>query len=66
MTAYSAEGHQDGMEGMIGTWAEDGIGCEECHGAGGDHIKKPSKKTIVVDSIPEACGKCHQRGELYW
>ena len=64
MTAYSAEGHQDGMEGMIGTWAEDGIGCEECHGAGGDHIKKPSKKTIVVDSIPEACGKCHQRGGM--
>ncbi|MDH3868099.1 MAG: cytochrome c3 family protein [Desulfuromonadales bacterium] len=64
MTAYSAEGHQDGMEGMIGTWAEDGIGCEECHGAGGDHIKKPGKKTILVDRTAEACGKCHQRGGM--
>ena len=48
MTAYSPEGNQNGMEGMIGTWAEDGIGCEECHGPGGDHLKKPSKKTIPV------------------
>ena len=64
MTAYSAEGHQDGLEGMIGTWAEDGIGCEECHGAGGDHIKKPSKTTIKIDMTAEACGKCHQRGGM--
>jgi hypothetical protein len=64
MTAYSAEGHQDGMEGMIGTWAEDGIGCEECHGPGGDHIRKPSKATIKINRTAEACGKCHQRGGM--
>ena len=64
MTAYSPEGNQDGMEGMIGTWAEDGIGCEECHGPGGDHIKKPGKTTITIDLTAEACGKCHQRGGM--
>ena len=28
-TGYVPEGNQDDMPGMIGTWAEDGIGCEE-------------------------------------
>ncbi|MBE9521373.1 MAG: hypothetical protein IME97_09585, partial [Proteobacteria bacterium] len=32
MTGYSPEGNQDGLPGMIGTWVEDGVGCEECHG----------------------------------
>ena len=64
MTAYSKEGHQDGLEGMIGTWAEDGIGCEECHGPGAAHIKDPVKTTIKIDRSAESCGKCHQRGGI--
>lgn len=64
MTAYSEKGHQDNMEGMIGTWAEDGIGCEECHGPGAAHIKNPVKTTIKIDRTAEACGKCHQRGGI--
>lgn len=64
MTAYKKEGNQDGMPGMIGTWVEDGIGCEECHGAGSDHVKKPSKKNIEIGRSVEACGKCHQRGGM--
>jgi hypothetical protein len=49
---------------MIGTWAEDGIGCEECHGPGSDHIQQPSKQNIKIDSSSESCGKCHQRGGI--
>ena len=64
MTAYSKEGHQDNMEGMIGTWAEDGIGCEECHGPGAAHLKDPVKETIKIDRTADACGKCHQRGGM--
>jgi len=64
MTNYSKDGHQDNLPGMIGTWSEDGIGCEECHGPGGDHLRKPGKKTIKVDSSAELCGKCHQRGGM--
>lgn len=64
MTAYKPEGNQDGLEGMIGTWVEDGIGCEECHGPGADHLKTPSKATIKVDRKVEVCGKCHQRGGM--
>ena len=64
MTAYSPEGNQDGMEGMIGTWAEDGISCEECHGPGEEHLANPVKETIKIDRSQDACGKCHQRGGL--
>ncbi|MEN8142492.1 MAG: multiheme c-type cytochrome, partial [Thermodesulfobacteriota bacterium] len=64
MTNYSPEGNQDGRPGMIGTWVEDGIGCEECHGPGSAHTKKPSKATIKVDKSAKGCGKCHQRGGI--
>jgi hypothetical protein len=64
MTAYSPEGNQDGLEGMIGTWQEDGIGCEECHGPGAAHVKNPTKETIKIDRTAESCGKCHQRGGM--
>ena len=64
MTAYNPKGNQDGRPGMIGTWVEDGIGCEECHGPGADHIQQPSKHNIKIDSSAESCGKCHQRGGI--
>ncbi|MFN2355881.1 MAG: cytochrome c3 family protein [Desulfopila sp.] len=64
MTAYSPEGNQDNLEGMIGTWAEDGISCEECHGPGMEHLRNPSKETIKIDRTADACGKCHQRGGI--
>lgn len=64
MTNYSKEGNQDGKEGMIGTWSEDGIGCEECHGAGGEHIRQPSKANIQRTTSADLCGKCHQRGGM--
>jgi len=64
MTAYSKEGNQGGLPGMIGTWKEDGIGCEECHGPGSDHAAKPAKANIKKDTTAESCGKCHQRGGM--
>jgi hypothetical protein len=62
MTNYKKDGNQDGLPGMIGTWSENGIGCEECHGAGEQHVAKPSNKNIKIDSSADACAKCHQRG----
>ncbi|BHH84414.1 cytochrome c3 family protein [Desulforhopalus sp. 52FAK] len=62
MTAYSKEGNQDNMPGMIGTWAEDGITCEECHGPGMEHLRNPVKETINKVTEVDLCGKCHQRG----
>jgi hypothetical protein len=64
MTAYNSEGNQDGLEGMIGTWAEDGIGCEECHGPGSAHLDDPKTGNVKIERSAEACGKCHQRGGM--
>lgn len=63
MTAYKKEGHQDGLPGIIGTWAEGGVGCEECHGPGSAHAyaEEPTKETVKIDTDAQACGKCHQR-----
>ncbi|MCP4285910.1 MAG: hypothetical protein GY792_15885, partial [Gammaproteobacteria bacterium] len=40
-TGYQPEGHQDDMEGIIGTWVFPGVQCEECHGPGNLHSADP-------------------------
>jgi hypothetical protein len=61
-TGYSPQGHQDGMEGIIGTWAEPGIQCEACHGPGSRHIENPQGVQMVLDRSSQLCGSCHVRG----
>ena len=63
-TGYVPDGHQDEIPGVIGTWAEDSIGCERCHGPGGNHVNDPYfvKMEIVRDA--ELCGDCHTNGDL--
>jgi hypothetical protein len=60
-TGYRAEGNQDGLPGLIGTWTEDGIQCEECHGPGSLHAENPYVVDMKVDRDSEACGACHVR-----
>ena len=62
-TGYSPEGHQNDMPGIVGTWSEPGIWCEECHGPGGLHAENPRGVAMNVDRDSEACGDCHIRGE---
>ncbi len=64
MTAYNPVGHQDDLPGMIGTWAEDGIQCEECHGPGEFHVQEPRGVNMIIDRSNEQCGKCHIRGDI--
>ncbi len=65
-TGYQKEGHQDGKEGLIGTWAAPGVTCEACHGPAGEHIKseKAAKENkLITNTKSEMCGGCHIRGD---
>jgi hypothetical protein len=57
-----ATNNQDGLEGLVGTFEEQGIGCEQCHGAGAMHVSTQSASDISIDSSDDLCGTCHQRG----
>lgn len=61
---YIPEGNQDGLPGLLGTWAEAGIGCEECHGAGSSHVNDPYLVNMPVNRDSELCGTCHRRDEI--
>ncbi|MEW6718107.1 MAG: multiheme c-type cytochrome [Chloroflexota bacterium] len=63
-TGYSPQGNQDGLPGLVGTWAEPGIKCEECHGPGGLHVQNPQAVEMKVDRDAELCGKCHIRSAI--
>ena len=56
--------HQDGLEGIEGTFEEPGITCEQCHGPGVDHVSTKSASEIDIDTSPELCGSCHNRGGM--
>lgn len=61
-TGYVPRGNQNDLPGLIGTWAFDGIQCEECHGPGSLHANTPMAFSMEVDRDAEACGACHVRG----
>jgi hypothetical protein len=60
-TGYVAGGHQDGLDGIAGTWQEAGVGCEACHGPGSAHVASRSADDIVVEPSASQCGTCHAR-----
>jgi hypothetical protein len=61
-TGYSPRGNQDGLPGVIGTWAEPGVQCEACHGPGSAHASHPASNQMRVDRDSAACGECHYQG----
>jgi hypothetical protein len=63
-TGYRVDGHQDGRPGIVGTWEEDGIGCEACHGPGRAHINHPQKRMVQAENAAKQCEVCHQRGGI--
>ncbi|MDD4050828.1 MAG: multiheme c-type cytochrome [candidate division Zixibacteria bacterium] len=63
-TGYVSEGHQQGKENIVGRWTFDGIQCERCHGAGGDHVADPYKAAMTVDRSADLCGGCHSKGDV--
>jgi predicted CXXCH cytochrome family protein len=63
-TGYSPNGNQDNLPGLVGTWAQDGVRCEACHGPGGLHVNNPQGTAMRIDRDAELCGQCHQRNEV--
>jgi hypothetical protein len=63
-TGYRPEGHQNDVPGLIGTWAEDGVGCEACHGPGSNHVNDPYAVAMEINRDSEACATCHHLGDM--
>jgi len=63
-TGYQAEGNQNGLSGMVGTFAAGGIQCESCHGPGSLHVNNPYAFQPRIDRDSEACSACHVSGGL--
>jgi hypothetical protein len=61
-TGYSPRGNQEGLPGLVGMWALDGIQCENCHGAGSWHVNNPTTILPVIERDSGQCGQCHVRG----
>ena len=62
-TGFAADGNQDGLPGLAGTWLQDGVNCERCHGAGGAHALSQLASDIAMDRGAGMCGECHSRGD---
>jgi hypothetical protein len=60
-TGYAPQGHQNNLEGIVGTWALPGIQCERCHGPGSLHAADPQGIQMVVERASQLCGDCHAR-----
>lgn len=63
-TAYDHDRstHMYDLPGFVGSWTEEGVQCEECHGPGSLHVEEPIRVNMLVDRSAEACGNCHYRG----
>ncbi|NIP49257.1 MAG: hypothetical protein GWO30_04435, partial [Gammaproteobacteria bacterium] len=63
-TGYRSQGHQNNLPGVKGSWEEDGIGCEACHGPGSEHAENPRKSMHFGELDATICESCHQRGGI--
>jgi len=54
-------GQQDGFVDRMTTPHLAGVQCENCHGAGGNHLRDPLNEqyTPVIDLSADVCGACH-------
>lgn len=60
-TGYHTEGHQDDLEGVVGTWSFENVQCEACHGPGSLHASDPYGYRMELDRSNQLCGECHTR-----
>lgn len=60
-TGYDPNTPIEGMPGIVGSWAEPGIQCEECHGPGSLHAANPRGVALDIERDSALCGECHIR-----
>ena len=60
-TGYRPQGNQDGLPGLVGTWAQPGVRCEACHGPGSAHIGNPQGVSMQIDRDSDSCLECHNQ-----
>ncbi len=52
--------HVTGYDPAQGTWKEDGVSCEACHGpVPATHSSDPVANPVPVERTSDLCGKCH-------
>lgn len=52
--------HVTGYDPATGTWQEDGVSCEACHGpVPAAHSSDPVANPVPVDRTSDLCGRCH-------
>ena len=59
MSGYDPAGTQDEFPSLAGSWNQDGVTCEGCHGPGRAHVKSRSADDILVDTSEGFCLTCH-------
>jgi len=64
-TGYSPQGNQDGLPGLVGSWAETGVQCEACHGPGSNHASHPASFQMQVERDAAGCTGCHFSGDRF-
>lgn len=50
------------LPGIMGTWAQDGVRCENCHGPGSLHASDPTRVDMRIERDAGACESCHPMG----
>ena len=63
--------HVTGLDLSKGTWSDDGIACEACHGAASNHIEFPKSRNITnpryldIKDQSDICAQCHALGQSF-
>lgn len=63
-TSYNSANNQDGLPGMVGTFALPGVQCEACHGPGSLHVNAPQSFALQINRDAQECRDCHMTGDL--